>query len=115
MFHFQKDSSKKPFHSSGYAEVAHGESIGSTSSQSFEARSAIDNNRQTVGKYHDSSIAHNLKGRALGRNVGRNPALGNRYVAPAERRRQFGSQAAEPSTPRERFSEPTGRGFNPFA
>lgn len=114
MYNFDDSDDKKPFHSSGYAEVAHGDSIGATSAQSFQERSRIDNNRQTVGKYHHSSVARNLKGRALGNNIGRGIPAVKRYVPPAERQRQFGAQAS-PVTPRERFSEPQGRTYNPFA
>lgn len=115
MFHFQNNDSKKPFHTSGYAEAAYGGSMGATSSQSYQARSAIDNNRQNVGKYHESSVAHNLKGRALGNNAGRPTSLNKRYVPPAERQRLLGGQSSPVVAPRERFSEPTGRNFNPFA
>lgn len=114
MYSFDDSDSKKPFHSSGYAEVAHGNSIGATSSQSFQERSRIDNSRQTVGKYHESSVARNLKGRVLGGNVGRIASITKRYVPPAERQRQFGGQGPLSSS-REKFSEPQGRTYNPFA
>ena len=116
MFSFQRSNNKKPFHTSGYAEAAYGESMGATSSQSYRERSAIDNNRQNVGKYHESSIAHNLKGRTLGANQGRHPRVaGDRTMPAAGRSRQFGGQSPlQPPAPRERFSEPPGRGYNPF-
>lgn len=112
MFNF---NDKKPFHSSGYAEVAHGGSIGATSSQSFQERSQIDSNRQVVGKYHESAVARNLKGRTLDNAAGRPTTTSRRYVPPAERQRLFGGQSASASAPRERFSEPQGRTYNPFA
>lgn len=114
MYSFDDNDGKKPFHSSGYAEVAHGDSIGSTSTQSFQERSRIDNNRQTVGKYHHSSVARNLKGRALGGNIDRVTPITKRYIPPAERQRQFGGQVPLSSS-REKFSEPQGRTYNPFA
>ena len=112
MFNF---NDKKPFHSSGYAEVAHGGSIGATSSQSFQERSQIDNNRQVIGKYHESAVARNLKSRASGYDAGRRATPSKRYVLVAERRRMPGGQSASPAAPRERFSEPQGRTYNPFA
>lgn len=114
MYNFDDSDSKKPFHSSGYAEIAHGNSIGATSSQSFQERSRIDNNRQTVGKYHQSFVARNSKGRVLGDSTGRVTAATSRYVPPAGRQQRFGGQSS-PLPPRERFSEPQGRTYNPFA
>jgi hypothetical protein len=114
MYNFDDNDAKKPFHSSGYAEIAHGNSIGSTSSQSFQERSIIDNNRQRVGKYHHSFVARNLNGRSPSGNTDRVTPVVGRYIPLASRQRQLGSQ---PSTlpPRERFSEPQGRTYNPFA
>ncbi|MEO7904582.1 MAG: hypothetical protein ABIR91_02195 [Candidatus Saccharimonadales bacterium] len=109
---FDANNDKKPFHTSGYAEVAHGGSIGSTSSESFQRRVEVDSNRQTIGKYHQSSVASNLKGRALGRNSGRVPG---RYVSPTERRQLPGGPSSPSAIPRASFSEPTGRTYNPFA
>jgi hypothetical protein len=112
MYNFNDTDDKKPFHSSGYAEIAHGNSIGATSSQSYQERSRIDNNRQTVGKYHHSFVARNLRGRVQG--AARVALPTNRHTPPAERQQRLGGQSS-PLPPRERFSEPQSRTYNPFA
>jgi len=50
-------SQDKPFHSSMYAEVSSGESLGTGNSQTFSQRRHIERNRRAVGRYSDSSVA----------------------------------------------------------
>lgn len=45
-------------HSNGYARVAGGGRIGSASTESFEKRLQIDNNRRIVGRYRSSTIGN---------------------------------------------------------
>lgn len=45
-------------HSNGYARVASGGKIGSASTESFEKRLQIDNNRRIVGRYRSSTIGN---------------------------------------------------------
>jgi hypothetical protein len=46
----------RPFHTSGYAQVANGSRVGAVSTMSFERRQQIDQNRQRVGGYQRSAI-----------------------------------------------------------
>jgi hypothetical protein len=110
----------KPFHSSGYAEVANSGSIGSTSSQTFGQRYSADQNRSIVRKYRDSHI-----GRGSLRHHSRKGAIDPivRVDSPIPNSRQ--AQSAEGSTmkpistpptqPRQSFKEPPTRGFNPYS
>jgi hypothetical protein len=59
--HIVKADDSKPFHTSGYAVAANGNSIGSVSTVSFEKRLQIDQNRQKIGNYSRSAIANNYQ------------------------------------------------------
>lgn len=54
---FSRSPDQKPFHSSGYAQAARGDTMGSTSSQSYTQRQRIENNRQSIQAYRDSYVA----------------------------------------------------------
>lgn len=86
---------EKPFHSNGYAVVASGDRIGSTSSVSFNQRRAIDQNRRVINGYHQSSI-------------------GSKY---GEMRAKTISdiKITKPNIQTSRFAEPAGRKYNPFS
>lgn len=96
------NNTEKPFHSSGYADVANGGAFGSVSAQSFEQRARIERNRQSVRRYHDSHIGRgSLQFRPEislpQRTVGVPTAVPRRNV---------------PS--RRRFIEPPARSYNPY-
>jgi hypothetical protein len=106
--HIVKPDDNKPFHSNGYAEVANANQIGSTTSVSFDQRQAIERNRQIIENYNRSAIgaaygvmrAKPVAEKALDRN-----SIRQRAALP---RRNM------PTVPK-RFSEPSGRTFNPYA
>lgn len=104
---------EKPFHSSGYAEIANGTSIGSSSVQPFRERYHIEQNRRHVGRYGQSHLA-NVPFQQERRPL---PGDGNSSRITARR----GDLASKPIVipPRvggqgPRFSEPHGRPYNPF-
>jgi len=106
---------EKPFHSSGYARTAHGDRIGSASTQSFSERARVERSRQAVRKYHDSHVA-----RGHGQQTYRYAPIdivkpsrpdGSRSVRPS-------STAATPDVPvapRPTFQEPSATRYNPYA
>lgn len=62
------NDTKKPFHSSGYAQVASGNRIGATSNISFNQRQVIESSRRIINGYKDStlgSIRNSLKAKSL--------------------------------------------------
>lgn len=102
----------KPFHSSGYAEVAQGTSMGSTNAQSFGERYRVNMNRQHIQRYSDSHLAN----APFRRTVDSNEQDQNSSVT--DRRRSVTQPKPIVIPPRTqqrpRFSEPTGRNYNPF-
>ena len=56
--HIVTNSTSKPFHSSGFAEVANGNHFGAVSKTSFEQRRQIDRNRQAIQGYQRSAIGN---------------------------------------------------------
>ncbi len=96
----------KPFHSSGYAEVASGSSIGTTSSQSFRQRYQVDRNRQYISRYHASHLANAPM---------LPPKASDGTQLPGERRGYAPSRPIAVPPPRtQRFQEPPNRGYNPY-
>ena len=89
------------FHSNVYAREAQGERIGSTSSETFNQRLSVHNNRQHVRSFRDSRIAKNpsLDSHRSGFNE---PARTERPAAPIQ-----------PPAKRQ-FREPPHRPFSPF-
>lgn len=53
--HFSADT-PKPFHSSGYARVSRGDTIGSAVQQTFGERVHMERNRQAVARYGNSMM-----------------------------------------------------------
>jgi hypothetical protein len=113
---------EKPFHSSGYAEVANGGSIGSTNSQTFNQRYAADQDRTFVRKYRDSHIARGSM-RHHARNGVTDPFVRTEPTMPTSRQSDNASSSpvkpTSPSSPvappaRSSFREPPTRGFNPY-
>jgi hypothetical protein len=54
--HIVSNDTNKPFHSNGYARVATGNRVGSTSSETFLQRQRIDRSRQIIKGYNRSTI-----------------------------------------------------------
>jgi hypothetical protein len=94
------NSPDKPFHSSGYAEIANGGAIGSTSAESFRQRLGINRNRQAIRSYRDSHVAG-------GNNE---PRAVQAEVHASSWQRTPGVQV--PARPR--FTEPSARTYNPY-
>lgn len=91
------------FHTSGYAEVAHGNSIGATSAQSFQQRRHLERNRRSVRRYGDSMLAGGHMRSSARHELTKNP------------RTSPGRTSSLNVTPRTQFREPGGRGYNPYA
>jgi len=97
---------KKPYHSSGYAVIANGDRIGSTSAVPFSQRLQVNESRQIVDVYHRSAIGRtysNLKAKSIARD--------RVDIARLNRQRLSSS----PSRGSVRFSEPSPRKYNPYS
>ena len=120
----------KPFHSSGYAEVAHGGSIGSTSSESFSKRHTTEQNRRHIRRYSDSSVArggdhlrneirHRLEGPDSLKSAGdpRHRTMDRQAFNTRGGAQSAPSPRPEPAAPppKRGFSEPPGRSYNPYS
>jgi hypothetical protein len=71
----------RPFHTSGYAQVANGSRVGSTSTMSFERRQQIDQNRQRVGGYQRSAIGrttNEFRPKAIATDISKQPLLADK-------------------------------------
>lgn len=90
------------FHSTGYAEIAHGSSIGSSSAESFGQRRHINRTRQSVRRYGDSMIAGGSMREAA------------RPHFEANVPRTSARVPLRPTQPRRSFTEPPTRGYNPY-
>lgn len=96
------------FHSSGYARVAFGDRVGSTTTESFGARRQIDSSRQLIKGYHRSAIGNSYSAvrakpvdtslPASTYSVNNRPISGPRFSAPPRR-----------------FNEPTAQKYNPYS
>lgn len=121
---FVNNLNEKPFHTSGFAEAANGNSIGAVSPESFERRKRIDRNRGAVRKYRESHIGQpTFPIHSLGRDAVVNPLrkAGPRVPSRQQQAVQDSSiklPVTQPVTPlnesRTSFSEPTKRRFDPF-
>jgi hypothetical protein len=103
----------KPFfHSTGYAEAAHGTNLGSTSTQSFADRHYMERNRSSVGRYRDSMVAGGPGQQEKESQATSNQRYGRDRLQVGSRPDQAGGvpQAARPS-----FVEPPARKYNPYA
>lgn len=114
--HTFSDQPEKPFHSSGYAEVAQGGQIGSTNTQTFGQRYKIDQNRSAVRKYRDSYVGQGAL-RDQGRSVVPLPARKPMAERSSRQRFNAASSSVQPIEPvaKPTFREPPTRGYNPFS
>ena len=108
--HIVKIDNNKPVHSHGYAEVANGERVGSTSNTSFEQRQLIDLNRQLVENYGRSAIGGS-------HSVVRAKKVTDIETINRTSRSQIASQRPQNNinTGPKRFVEPPSRNFNPYS
>ena len=100
-------NNQNTYHSNGYAVIAHGDRIGSTSATPFSQRLQIDRNRQIVDVYHRSTIGRTygaLKARSVARDRVDIAKLNTDRIAPPSSVRQPG-----------RFNEPSSRNYNPYS
>ena len=116
---FIGNPNEKIFHSTGYAKVASGSSIGSTNTQSFRQRAGIDRNRQTVRRYGDSMIGQgHMKETARTQLNASNP-LRQSEAPMSSSRQRFNARGSvgRPQlggVPPRTFTEPPTRGYNPY-
>ncbi len=109
---FVNDPDEKPFHSSGYAEVAGSGAIGSTNSQSFRQRHYIERNRKHVNRYGDSFIATGLHAREEFQKMNSSREESKKRRGQPEKPSPLKGRISQP--PRRHFSEPPPR-YNPYA
>jgi len=103
--HIVKADDNQPFHTSGYAQVATGNRMGSVSTMSFERRQQIEKNRQKINNYRQSVVGSyrtSLRAKSVveGESTNRN--------AIAQRPSTTGAQPMAPAKP-----APPPR-FNPY-
>jgi hypothetical protein len=113
--HFSSED-PKPFHSSGYAQVARGGSIGSINTQTFGERTHRDRNRSSVQRYGSSMVGQGYIQRDGAPKAGEGAQV--RVTPPQPTRRNMpatGNRTAV-SRPQQRpapFREPPTR-YNPY-
>lgn len=99
-----------PLHSSGYAKVASGGTMGSASPQSFDQRIGIERNRRAVARYGHSMIGRGHMREDVRPRLGTKDSL--RQPGPID------TSAARPplntQAPPRAFREPPSRGYNPY-
>ena len=116
---FVHNNDEKPFHSSGYAEAAHGDKIGSTTHQTFEQRMRIEKNRSTIRQYRDSLVARERDAHHRHRKKDKfhreAPILNTRQAANAGEQNITSIPDTGAGAPnRQAFREPPTRGYNPY-
>jgi hypothetical protein len=112
------DDKSDHFHSSAYAKVANGASLGSHSTRSFGERSSMEQNRQNVQRYGASLIGQNhMRDTAHTEEDGTLAVDRTRMPVALPHRRTSGVQrgSVSPVAPRQTFREPGGRGYNPYS
>jgi len=102
------------FHSSGYARVARGNTIGSMSVQPYGQRSYLERNRTSVRRYGESMMAQSYLDRGTG-TVGADPTgISSRSSGYGMRSRgSLSSPSRVSAMPQRTFKEPPPR-YNPF-
>lgn len=58
---FNPDSPRQLFHSSGVVGDTDGQTLGTTSAESFEQRQRVERRRRLVGGYRDAGVLHNYR------------------------------------------------------
>ncbi|HMH70078.1 MAG TPA: hypothetical protein VK502_01665 [Candidatus Saccharimonadales bacterium] len=107
---FVNNTDGSVFHSTGYADIAHGDSIGSTSSQSYRQRQHLERNRQSVKRYGSSMLAGGHMRESA------RPHFDKTSSIPAREETKPPSRGSSvKSLPRRSFGEPSGRTYNPYS
>jgi hypothetical protein len=104
---FSHEQDVKPFHSSGYARISQGNTIGSMNTTSFGQRAHIERNRGAVQRYGDSMVGQSY----LQQDQKRPSTLQPRTTSRFNPVRSRGESVR--SVPRPTFREPPTR-YNPF-
>lgn len=107
--HLVAFDASKPFHNSGFAEVANGDHFGSTSNISFDQRLQIDRNRQIIASYQRSTLGNAHESQRASQVVRRGVSRISMPQRPSLQQRNSFSSA-----PRH-FKEPSTRRFDPYA
>jgi len=104
----------KPFHSSGYAQIAHGNTLGSTNSQTFGQRVHVERNRSAIARYGNSHIGQGYIHQSVTPRTGLRSQT-PRTTAPDPRGHTIMPQRpiGRPQAPRTAFREPPTR-YNPY-
>jgi hypothetical protein len=106
-------SDDKPFfHSSGYAEAAHGTNLGVGSAQTFNQRRHMERNRSAVGRYRSSMVAGGPGEQEKESQVATNKSQerDKLQIEPRQNRRDNVAPTTRPT-----FTEPPARKYNPYA
>ena len=107
--HIVANDISKPFHNSGFAEVANGDHFGSTSNISFDQRLQIDRNRQIIASYQRSTLGNTYGAQRVKPVIRHGVNRVNMPQRPSlQQRNSYGS------APRH-FKEPSARRFDPYA
>jgi hypothetical protein len=105
--HIVKNDDNAPLHSNGYAVVANGNRIGSTSGESFRQRQLVERNRRLVDNYRLSHIGNN-------RGILRSKQLNAVERGYAGTSHSVGDGRQNFSKPKS-FNEPATRTYNPYS
>ena len=138
---FTTNSSRQLFHSSGVVGDTDGQTLGATSSESFEQRQQVERSRRLVGGYRDAGVLHNYRKEAHDDLASQNDDTKNKKHHREERSTSqvrnipssridvvkssritrasdMGSALPTGSRPspisRPSFQEPSGRRYNPY-
>ncbi len=127
--HVITNNNRNSLHSNEFAVIANGNRFGSTSDVTFGQRKKIDQNRQSVGIYHRSSIGNSYAdNRAIPVNNNVDRRTKTLSKSQMQQLRQSGiltkSQLQQFQTTQQRsnhfivpsrqFQEPTARPYNPY-
>jgi len=110
--HIITNENSNPLHSSGFAIVASGDKLGVTSAVSFNQRQQIDRNRRVVDGYQRSTLG-NAYGVLRVKPVADKEDLTRKNLKVPKRPTLQQHNAASPAV--RQFTEPTPRGYNPYA
>lgn len=110
--HLVKEDDSKPVHSSGFAQVASGDRIGSTSTTSFSERQKIEAARKYIQNYRSSLLANH---REAAKSVALSEREGTLRVPEREGMRNYKIRLNAPKKMEHRFVEPKPRMYDPFA
>jgi hypothetical protein len=100
------------FHSSGYAEAAHGKNFGVGSAQTFNQRRHTERNRSSIGRYRDSMVAGGPGEQEKESRIAE-PGSYSRDKLQVRSRQDYRGSVAPATRPT--FTEPPARKYNPYS